>query len=400
MRIAFFTPLSPVQSALADFGEGLALALANLPGVTVDLFTSDDYQPDNDLIRRRFQVRPYREFAASAHEYDVPLYSMGDHGQYHGYMLALLHRYPGVIILNDLTFHRTIVWETLGRGNLRAYLDELAYGQHEVSDTSLAERIRAGFGHEILLDYPLFARMVTSSRGVIVQNEYARREILAKRPQANVTCIPYPFFMPPGLPDFDWQAERVKQRAALNLENSFVVGSFGIFVPNKHLYACLQAFARVLEEVPQAHYLLGGTAVSTYDLSGQIRRMGLADHVTITGWLPPPDFARQMLALDAGIHLRYPHIGGTPYTPIRMMGLGAATIVSDIEPLAELPEGTCAKIVPDDYEEEMLYAVLRHLALDEDFRRRLCQNGRQFIVRHHHIDEIARRYLEFMTAVG
>jgi glycosyltransferase involved in cell wall biosynthesis len=127
-----------------------------------------------------------------------------------------------------------------------------------------------------------------------------------------------------------------------------------------------------------------------------VRYIGLADRVILTGWQSPPDFARYMLALDIGIHLRYPHIGGTPYTPIRLMGLGINTIVSEIEPLAEIPEGACIKILPDDYQERTLAVMLDYLADHADFRQQLSQNAQRFIAQHHDLSQIARSTLEFM----
>src|SRR5512136_793674 len=127
MRIAFFTPLSPNQSALADCGEGLALAMSSLPDVTVDLFINDDYQPDNPVIVERLKVYTYRKFEARARDYDICFYSLGDHPGYHGYMLEFVERYPGVINLHDLTFQHCIIARTLSRGNVEAYLEEMRY---------------------------------------------------------------------------------------------------------------------------------------------------------------------------------------------------------------------------------------------------------------------------------
>lgn len=395
MHIAFFTPLSPIQSALADIGEGLALAMDSLTGVTIDLFIDDTYRPDNAIILDQLQIFPYQEYPARSREYDVTLYSMGDHGSHHGYMLDFIHRYPGVVILHDLTLHRCIIQNTLLAGRVSDYLEEINYA-YGIEDLSIVSRLEAGLDNQVLLEYPLFERVVDSSLGVIVQNEYARQQIKTKRPSARVRTIPYPFFVPPGFPDQEQTKFRAQRRAAMNLEEHFVVGSFGIFVPNKHLEACLSAFAHVAREQPQTTYLLGGAAAPEYDLEGEIRKMGLANKVVITGWLSLPEFVRQMFALDVGIHLRYPHIGGTPYTPVRLMGLGISTIISDIEPLAEFPEGACAKIRPDDYEEATLTVILQHLARHDDFRQQMAENGRQYIERRHGLNDVAQQVVDFL----
>ena len=397
MRLAFFTPISPVQSALADFGEGLALALAALPNVVqLDLYIGDDYEPNNEVVREKLTIYPHRAYPGRHTEYDVTLYSLGDNGRFHAYMLDYLHRYPGVVILNDLTLHRCILWATVGQNKPQEYIEELAYA-YDTDAAHVATHISSDLGNEVLLQYPLFERIVDSSLGVIVQNEFARRKIVEKRPSVAIETIPYPYFLPPGFPATEPQTLRAQQRASLNLNSdAFVVGSFGIFVPNKQLNACLTAFQQIAQELPQAHYLLAGFPADGYDLSQKINAMNLSEQVTITGWLPPPDFVQQMFALDVGIHLRHPHIGGTPYTPIRLMGLGITTITSDIEPLATLPQGSCIKIAPDDYAEATLSLMLQTLAHNDTFRQSIGENGRQFIERHFALEKIALRYVDFL----
>jgi len=395
MRLAFFTPLSPQQTGLADYGEGLALGLASQPDVTVDLFVSDAVQPDNPAITRQFRIESYRAFEPRADQYDLRLYSMGDQADYHGHMFDLLKRHPGVVILNDLVLHRCVLQQALKQQDLSLYLNELelAYGWR---DPYLIDQIRAGLGEFAILDYPLFEGVVDRSLGVIVQNQYARHKILAKRPQAKVACIPYPFFMPPNFPQVDLAAARAEVRAQLGWADQLIIGTFGIFVPSKHLDACLTAFARLVREFPNAKYLLGGAPIQGYDLAGQIRSLGLDQHVIVTGWKPPWEFVRYMLALDIGIHLRYPHIGGTPYTPIRLMGLGACTITSEIEPLAELPTGACIKIAPDGYQAATLTALLTRLAHEPVLRQQISTNGQRFIAAQHGLDQIARRTFDFV----
>jgi len=399
MRVAFFTPLSPQRSALADYGEGLAVGLARQPGVTVDLFIGDNLSPDNPIINQQFRVGHYSTFEAQVDQYDVCLYSMGDHAGYHGHMLELIERHPGIVILNDLVLHRCILQNALQQNKLAQYLDELEYA-YGVRDQHIITQIQAGLGEFAILDYPLYEGVVDRSLGVIVQNQYARSRILAKRPTANVVCLPYPFFMPPGFSEIDLPAAREKMRTELGWSDQLIIGSFGIFVPSKHLDACLIAFAQLVREHPNSKYLLGGAPLEGYDLQQQIRDLGLEEHVIVTGWMPPWQFVRYMLALDVGIHLRYPHIGGTPYTPIRLMGLGICTIVSDIEPLAELPLGACIKIAPDSYQTPTLAALLKTLAAQPDFRQLISTNGQQIISASYQLDQIAQGTVDFARRIG
>jgi glycosyltransferase involved in cell wall biosynthesis len=390
MRVAFFSPLSPLQTAVADHSEGLIPHLAAL--VDLDLFIDDGYTPNNPEISRRFDILSFRDFCARAGRYDVVLYAMGQNAAFHGYVYEMLQRFPGVVILHDTTLHRMVINLAARRGRLEMYLEAMreAYG---LADIRLAQQILSGYGEEYVRRYPLLEQVASSSLGVVVHNEYARRQVLNCCPEARVVRINQHFFLPPGFPH---QTDVSALRTRWGLEGRFVVGSCGIFVPHKRLDVCLRAFARLREQYPEAVYLLVGKYQRDYDLPGLIHRLGLDQHCTVTGWMDPVAFTQHMYLLDVAIHLRYPHIGGTPFTPIRLMGLGVPTVLSDIEPLAELPEGTCAKIPVDAFEEETLLEILRLLRERDGLRLQLGQNGAHWIQEHHDPAKIAAQYAAFL----
>jgi glycosyltransferase involved in cell wall biosynthesis len=393
MRIAFFTPLAPLQTASADLIEGLLPHLVKY--AQIDLFIDDGYRPVNPLILTRSQVYNYREFPARAQDYDLFVYVIGNNPDFHGYMYEILQQYPGVVIVHDLILHHFIVGLTLARGDVEGYLSEMrhAYGEEGIR---AAQRVIAGQPDDVYAAYPLVERFVDASLGVIVTNHFAEREILARRPNARVVYIYHQFFLPYGFPD---RVDARTLRAQLGLEDRFVLATFGIFIPAKRLDVCLRVFSRFLETHPDAIYLLVGTHSPYYDVPGMIRNLELEGKVILTGWMDPIPFVKHMFVPEIAVHLRYPDIGGTPYTPIRLLGLGVPTILSDIESVAEIPEGCCAKIPPDQYEEETLLATLEYLAAHEDVRRKIGENGQQFIQEHHSCDTIARQYVDFFEEI-
>ncbi|MGD2178036.1 MAG: glycosyltransferase [Anaerolineae bacterium] len=390
MRVAFFSPLSPLHTAIADHSEGLIPHLAAL--VDIDLFIDDGYTPNNPEIARRFDTYSFRDFRVRAGRYDAVLYAMGQNATFHGYIYQMLQRFPGVVILHDTTLHRMVINLAARRGQLEMYLQAMREA-YDLADIRLAQQILSGYGEEYVRRYPLLEQVVNSSLGVVVHNEYARRQVLSRCPDARVTRINQHFFLPSGFSD---QTDVAALRTRWGLEDRFVVGSFGIFVPHKRLDTCLRAFARFREQHSEAVYLLVGNHPPHFDLPGLIHGLGLDEHVVLTGWLDPVRFAQHMYLADIGIHLRYPHIGGTPFTPIRLMGLGVPTILSDIGPLAELPEGTCAKIPVDAFEEETLLEILRLLREHDVVRLQLGQNGAQWIRAHHDPAQIAAQYAVFL----
>ena len=129
MRIAFFTPLSPAQTAIADHSEGLLPHLAH--GAEIDIYIDDGYEPDVPGIIDRFDIRSHREFPDLADTYDLTVYAMGDNWDIHAYMHEHVQEYPGVIILHDTEFQHYFLGKTARLGDEAAYRELMArfYGE-------------------------------------------------------------------------------------------------------------------------------------------------------------------------------------------------------------------------------------------------------------------------------
>lgn len=396
-----FSPLSPVQSAIADYTEGLLPGLARYFDLT--LVTTGDYTPTHPLFQAggllENRVISYDKFRQQADAHDLVVYQLGDEANIHGYMFDAIPRYPGVIILHDLVLHHAVVGLTLARGDVAGYRNEMRYAYGEAGEKP-AQEVIAGRGEElgIYMRYPLVERWLDNALGVIAHNNYVVQEIHQRRPGLTVQRIVQPFFLPEGFPkDFDGTSFRRE----LGLHNRPVVASFGYFIPDKRLGLILRAFKRLLARHPDAVYLLVGGHSPYYDLEGELRRMGLEGKVRLTGWLSGVPFVKHMFVADVAVHLRYPHIGGTPYTPIRLLGLGVPTIVSDIEPLAELPQDAVVRIKPNEADEEgMLFAAMDYLLTRRDVAAAMAANGRQYVAEHHNMELVVSQFADFLKKVA
>jgi len=398
MRVAIFSPLSPVKSAIADYTEGLVPHLAK--SLDVCVVTKGDYQPTNPLFTRDQAPIPwigYQEFQRRSAEFDVVVYQLGDEASMHGYMFDALEHYPGLVVMHDLILHHAICGMTLGQGNPDAYIAEMRYSYGEEGDR-LAREVIAGRGEQIINHYPLVERVLDNSLGIIGHNNYVCSQISALRPELPVRRIFQHFFLPEGFPDtFDGAA----YRRQLGLDGRPVVASFGFFIPDKRLGLVLRAFKRLLTRHPDALYLLVGGTSPYYDFQGELATVGLSEHVRLTGWQTPVPFVKYMYVPDLAVHLRYPHIGGTPYTPIRLLGLGVPTITSDIEPLAELPANGVVRVMPNEPDEEaMLFAAMDYLLTRRDVALAMAGNGRRHVLEQHGIDTICAQYVQFIQDIA
>ncbi len=399
MRIALFTPLSPQRSALVDLMEGLLPSLAETFDIT--LVTDGSYRPTTHLCQpNSLPCVPwisYDQFQAHPQDHDLVIYQLGDEPNVHGYMFHALHRYPGLLFLHDLVLHHAIAELTLNRGNPDAYIAEMRYSYGREGER-LAQQVMTGQGEMIFNQYPLVERVLDSSLGAIVFNDYMRDRIHTMRPEMPVRRLAYHFHLPEGFPaDFDGAAFRRR----LGLDQRPVIATFGLFNSQKRLEVSLQAFKRLLRRFPNAVYLLVGAQITDVGLQAKLDALGLQNNVRLTGWLDAADFVKYMFVVDVAVQLRYPHIGGTPYTPIRLLGLGVPTIISDIEPLASLPADSVVRIGPETPDEEaIVFSATDYLLAHRDVALAMGARAQAYVAEQHSLARTSQQYVDAIQEIA
>src|SRR5690242_14349971 len=125
MKLAFFSPLNPIQSGISDYSEELLLTMhgATTGGrpAQIDLFIDRGYSPSNPEITRRFRVRQGRGFGRVANEYDSVIYQLGN-SPAHAYIYEQSLRHPGVVVMHEFVLHHLRQWMALNNGRRKAYM--------------------------------------------------------------------------------------------------------------------------------------------------------------------------------------------------------------------------------------------------------------------------------------
>src|SRR5260370_10979111 len=154
MRIAFFSPMPPAKSGIADYSAALLDSLVRVAEVTV--FSGDD--------SKKFD--PSR--------FDVCLYQIGKHS-HHAFAYEEALRTPGVVVMHESNLHHLIADITIKRNDWDSYMREV---EHAGGATALAyaQRVRA---LEVGPDYegvPMLRRLLEASRGVIAHSHCVEGE--------------------------------------------------------------------------------------------------------------------------------------------------------------------------------------------------------------------------------
>lgn len=388
MKIAYFSPLDPRTSSIADYSEELLPHLAR--HAEIDLFV-DGYVPSNPDVVRSFAVYDYLAFEKMWWQgsYDVALYHMGN-DPCHEYIYRTLQQYPGVTVLHDLNIHHFIVEITVGRGDGDEYLAEMVYshGEQGAEDARRALITSRAFP---AWDYPLNRRVIDSSLGLIVHNQFCYDGVRAVNAHVPLAKIAHAMQMRPGGPG---------AKAALGLDpDSFVVASFGLVTPAKRVDVALRAFKDLLPHAGNAVFLVVGRVAEGCDITALIDELGIGARVKITGHVDKEALQQYLDTCDVCVNLRFPTCGETSGIALRAMAAGKPLIVSEVGSFAEIPDDCCIKVPVDSQEVASVAAALRRLANDGEARRQMGARARDRISQHHDPERIAQAYVSFIEGV-
>lgn len=396
-RVAYFSPLPPETSGIADYSAELIPALAE--HLDLELFTASNRTSDETLARDH-PVRSYDAFESRDSEapFDVVLYQVGNSAGHHGPIYRRLLVRPGIVVLHEYMLHNLVRDLALAGPGREEFVEAMRYCYGRTG-LAMAGRLLHANNLPEMWRYPLFERVVDRAQSLIVHSAATRDRVLASRPAAPITVVPHHlslhgFSTPP-------EGERRELLGALGIaESAFVVASFGHLTASKHLDASLAAFARFRRAHPEAVYLLVGEVSPAYPALREMLDGELGRGVQTTGRVPLDDLLRYMQHCDVAINLRSPTGGETSGACLRLLGLGRPTLVSDLGWFAEIPAGCCAHIEPGEHEAAEIAAVLAALADDAQLRADLGRNAARWAAEHHRLADVARRYAAVVEAAA
>ncbi len=370
MRVAFFSPLPPARSGIADYSEALIEALRSRTELHV--FSGAPTHFD----RARF---------------DIAVYQVGNN-PHHEFVYRAALAWPGVVVMHESNLHHLIADVTIKRGEWDAYVNECEYNGGAEART-FAERVRS---LEVGPDYtglPMTRRILESARGLIVHSRHMEQEMRQAGFAGPIAVIPHGAWIPAG--------DRGGYRDRLGLdETTPLIGIFGFLKPYKRIAESLRAFRRLVRLVPHARMILVGEPHPELPLEATIRSMQLSGHARLLGFTPPEEFVGYLSACDIVLNLRYPTVGESSGTLLRSLGLGKAVLVSDVGSFREYPDDICLKVPVGAGEEDLIFEYLNLLVSRPEVAGELGKRAREYVSRECSWEAVARRYADFLEAVA
>ena len=370
LKVAFFSPLPPARSGIADYSAALLEELKKL--VDVEVFSSQpvSFDPRN---------------------YDVALYEVGNN-VYHDFCYETALRHPGVVVVHEANLHHLIADITIKRGDWDAYMRavEQEGSPEDIAYAARVRRLEVGPDYEGL---PMLRQLLNNSRGAIVHSGCVETELRGHGFSGAVARIPHGAWIP--------DASRSDFRDRLGLdETTPLIGIFGFLKPYKRIAESLRAFRRLVKVRPEARMILVGEPHPELQLQSLIRSLDLGQYARVLGFQPIEEFVGYLAACDIVLNLRYPTVGENSGTLMRALGLGKAVIVSEVGSFGELPETICLKAPVDSSEDDHLYEYLNLLVSRPEVRKALGARAREWVETECTWPKVAQRYADFLERVA
>ncbi len=363
MRVAYYSPMPPERSGIADYSALLLPALRERLDVQVV---------------RRGKTRPPRGT-------DLSLYHVGNNPDAHGWIVDALRRRAGVVVLHDFVLHHLVAGLTIGRRDGHGYLDAME------REGGVVGRL---LGHGVLDkripplwesradEFHLAGEVLDHATGLIVHSAYVERKARETGYERPIWRVPHPA----------WPVPTPASGRPVP-EGRPLIGCFGNVNASKRIPQLLEAFARLRRDRPEARLLLVGATSPGFDLERRLQRLGLSGEGIIReDYVDEERLWSLMAACDVCVNLRAPTMGETSGSVVRQLSLGKPLVVSDVGWFAELPDEVALKVPVDAAEVDALYAALELLARDEEARRAMGAAAAVLARREHELGRVAELY--------
>jgi glycosyltransferase involved in cell wall biosynthesis/predicted SAM-dependent methyltransferase len=370
IKVAFFSPLPPARSGIADYSAALLDELKKL--VDVEVFTS-------------------KPLAFNPKNFDVTLYQVGNN-VYHDFCYEAAMDHPGVVVVHEANLHHLIADITIKRGDWDAYMRAIEQ-EGSAEDMAYARRVRrleVGPNYE---GVPMLRQLMSRSKAAIVHSGCVESELRDAGFSGAVARIPHGAWIP------DANRSDFRERLGLD-ETTPLIGIFGFLKPYKRIAESLRAFRRLVRVHPLAKMILVGDPHPELQLESLIRSLDLGLHVRVLGFRPIDEFVGYLAACDIVLNLRYPTVGENSGTLMRALGLGKAVVVSEVGSFSELPDSICLKAPVDASEEDHLFEYLNLLVSRPEMRRALGARAREWVDTECTWPQVARRYADFLERIA
>lgn len=393
MKVAWFSPLPPAHSDIANF-------TARLAGLLMERYSARFFTDAATGFQEPAAGTTYPAALGAVaaglvpvlNTFDVPVYNLGNHPGFFAHTWFLSQRKPGLVVLHDLKLHHFfegIYRERLGdqstylkllrryHGSL-GYEAGLAYWQQEVSVDFMAEH------------FPMTAWAVEGALGIVVHTPHALRVVQAQTEIPVILVpLPYPRRAVPATGELPSTELSENRRARLVI--------FGYLNVNRRIIEFLTALAAMPERA-RFEVQIFGEMQHRSEIESTLDALALRQQVTLHGYVSEETLESGLAWADLAVNLRYPSMGEASGSQLRLWDHALPSLVTLTEGYAALPADAVFFVRPEHETADIQQHLRRLLAEPETFRR-AGQNGRRYLETEHRPETYVQRLDELLGRV-
>jgi len=393
-KIAFFTPLPPIQSGISDYSADILKYLSKY--FDIDVFIDDGYKAEI-MLPSNVTVMSHNKFSGNT-EYTDIVYQMGN-SEYHYYMYSYINKYSGTVVLHDYNLHGAVQHKCLfkEKNNISGYEKYLLEDYPKDVVSTYLRELQSGKRGLAIHELELNGFVLNRANKIIVHSDENKTKVLQKNIARIVKKI-NSYAIIEDLVD----NRTLKEKKNINSE-TVVLACFGHVHETKRAIPVLKAFIKLKRKYDVQLIFVGKLSESVKEEFYNILAINnLMNDVLVTGYIELDEFIEYIDITDICINLRYPYNGETSGSLMRILAKGKCVLVNDIGSFGEIPDEACMKLpnvrnITINEEIDAIYDGVKFLIDNPQKKKMIEKNARRYAEENLDIELVCDQYAEFIT---
>jgi glycosyltransferase involved in cell wall biosynthesis len=379
MQLRWISPLDPKKTEVGKYSQHVVEALSQRADVL--LLSSGAAGSSNPEWTEKYAVSASAE-AVENSDAAVSIFNMGNNRLHVDAYKRLEKQQSGIVVLHEISLH----------GLARACTDVIPefdwlksvahyYGLEAMRLAQLSLKSKEELAR-LETQFPLFQPFVRWASAVVVHSEYARK-IVSSHYAGPVFCLnlPYPAQPLPGH----------ETRQGREADDPYTIVFCGHAGYNRGLRPFLEAWGKI----PEPHRFrleIMGHVQGRDTLLEVAEHSGVAEYVSIKGFVPEQELTAALDRADLALNLRNPTMGETSSSQLRLWDRALPTMVTRIGWYGEIPTDVVCHIDPGNESEDIQNCLNTFLEDPVPFFE-MGQRARQYFEQRHQPAEYAQQLI-------
>lgn len=387
-KLAFVSPLPPIESGIAIYNVELILALEKFYEITI---IADQVQVSEPSLSANFPIKDSVWFELNAFHFDRIMYHFGN-SPAHAYMYDLFEKFPGMVVLHDFYLGDSLAYLEMNQIKPSIWSNAL-YQSHGYA--SLLKANDPTQHRQLIHHYPVSSSLIRNAHGVISHSQFSL-QLAAKWMQSEIILD---WKIIPHLRNLPIQIETNKVneiKKSLGWKDSdFLICSFGLLGESKSNQDVLDAFLKsnLLQNTNCHLVFVGKNEANDYGvkLEKSILESEYAEQIHITGFVDNGVYEQYLQIADMAVQLRKHTRGESSGSVLDCLAYGVPVIVNDIGAMSEIPKSIVVSL-DKNFTNENLKQAIETLSLNGKLRQELSRLSKQYIEEERGVNKISQQY--------